>query len=120
MVNPRRTPQAIARPRKIDAVGPKETLARLSRELGPTLYFIRTKDDLIKIGYTGDIATRKRFYGSGWQHILALVPGTIGDEAELHKRFAPHLARGQEYYHAVPELISYINEIRMTLNVSAI
>lgn len=98
----------------------KPSLTQLSRLIGACVYFIRCEDGTIKIGHTTNIAARKRKFGSGWEHILAIVPGTIDDEHALHGRFAEHLAHGQEYFHPVPELIEHINEIRERMGVEPI
>lgn len=100
--------------------GAKQSLADLARDLPPVVYFMRTEDSLIKIGFTRDLAQRKRHFGSGWDHILAVTPGTRDDEKTLLARFAEHLARGQEYFHPAPALVDHINTIRETLGVSPI
>lgn len=99
---------------------PQPSLTALCRDLPPVVYFMRTRDDLIKIGHTRDLAARKYHFGSGWTHILAIVPGTRDDEKAMHQRFADHLARGREYFHPAPEVIGYINTIRSQLGISPI
>jgi hypothetical protein len=98
----------------------RDSLTSLCRELGPCVYFIRTNDGLIKIGHTTRLDVRKRAFGSGWKHILALTPGTRSDETALHLRFAAHLARGREFYHPTPDLLGYINDLRLQLGVPAL
>jgi hypothetical protein len=102
------------------AAGHSKSLTAISRDLGSCVYFIRCKDGLIKIGWTSDLAQRKRSFGSGWQHILAVLPGDSDDERRLHKQFAAHLARGREYFTAAPELVEHINEIRVRMGVQPI
>ena len=116
MTEPYGTGGSLALPR----VSRRETLTDICREIGAVVYFIRTDDDLIKIGHTTDLAARKRHFGSGWQHILAIVPGSREDERDLHRRFAEHLARGREYFHAVPELLDHIDALRARLGVSPV
>lgn len=96
------------------------SLSRLSQMLGDCVYFIRCDDGLIKIGWTSNIAQRKRAFGSGWTRILAVVPGSLADERALHKRFAAHRARGREYYNPDAEIVEYVNEIRSRLGVQPI
>lgn len=98
----------------------RETPTGICHDLPPVVYFIRTDDGLIKIGHTTNLATRKRAFGSGWERILAVIPGSRDDEAAEHERFAKHLARGHEYFHPAPEVLNRINEIRQTLGVSPI
>jgi hypothetical protein len=84
------------------------------------VYFIRCEDGAIKIGTTTDIANRKRAFGYGWTHILAVIPGDRVLEHEMHVRYAEHLVRGREYFRPVPELIDHINEIRASMGITAI
>lgn len=88
----------------------------IARDIGPVVYFFRTKDDLVKIGYTANIAERV-FRLGGWNRLLAIQPGTLADERDAHERFTGCLARGREYFHPFPELIAYINEIRGAMGV---
>lgn len=99
----------------------RETPTSLARELGDCVYFLRSSDDLIKIGFTSDLVQRKRrFAGSTWSDILAVIPGTIEDEQHLHQMFAVYRARGDEWYRPVAPIIEHINGIRSRLNVSPI
>lgn len=97
-----------------------ESLTEICRQLGPVVYFIRCDDGLIKVGHTVHLETRKRAFGSGWEHILALMPGTRADERSWHERFASHLARGREYFHPHQDLLDAINEIRDRMGVQPI
>jgi hypothetical protein len=106
--------------RRGSPIRPAPSLMSMCRDLPPVVYFIRTNDGLIKIGHTVQLDKRRTRFGSGWQHILAVVPGTRQDEADMHSRFSAHLARGAEYFHPAPELIAHINEVRATLGVSPI
>jgi hypothetical protein len=91
----------------------------IARQLGDCVYFIRTRDELIKIGWTSNIGIRRRYFGS-WDCVLAIKRGTREDERALHQQFAQALARGREYFHPVDELTDHINEIRAQLGVSPI
>jgi hypothetical protein len=88
-------------------------------DLGSVVYFIRD-DDLIKIGYTGDLRTRRRAFTSDLTAILAVVPGGQELEGEIHERFVASLAKGKEWFRPTPDLIEYINEIRGRMNVPAV
>lgn len=98
-------------------LGDRPSKRRLSRLVGPCVYFIRTQDGLIKIGHTGNLGKRHNAYGPGWDHLLAVVPGDRELEKAQHRRFAAHLARGREWFHPAPDLIDYINDIRSRLGV---
>jgi hypothetical protein len=99
---------------------PEQSLAEMCLELPPVVYFIRTEDDLIKIGHTVQLHKRRTRFGSGWRHILAIIPGSREDEAAVHARFSALLARGAEYFHPAPELIEYINEVRAKIGVGPV
>lgn len=113
-------PRNVRHVNRVPHADAKRSLTNLSRDLPSVVYFIRTKDDLIKIGHTGDLANRRTAFGAGWQRVLAIVPGSRDDEAAMHGRFAAHLARGREYFKPAPELIEYINDIRANLGVGPI
>lgn len=94
-----------------------DSFTRLCGDLPPVVYFIRVDDGLIKIGHTAHLADRKAVHGRGWERLLAIEPGTRDDEAALHRRFASHLARGREYFNPAPELMEYVNNVRVQLGV---
>lgn len=96
----------------IDADLPSRSVHSLAQDLGPVVYYIRTKDDLVKIGYTSDIRLRIYRLGGSWDRLLALVPGTLADEQALHQTYRPHRARGHEYYWPATELLDHIDGIR--------
>lgn len=114
-----RTPRSVPFGSGWAAEGPRRTpsISALCRELPPVVYFLRTDDDLIKIGHTTNLARRKGAFGPGWERVLAVVPGSRDDEAALHARFAEHLARGREYFRPAPDLLAHINELRFALGV---
>lgn len=88
-------------------------------EMTSVIYAIRTEDNLIKIGYTGSLRERRRNHGVGFTDILAVRAGTYEEEQALHQRFLSHLARGKEYYHPNPEIMSFVNGIREAAGVPA-
>lgn len=88
-----------------------------SKDLGACVYFVRTRDGLIKIGYTTQIHNRRHGLGIEWGDILAVMPGTLAHEKACHAMYAEHLARGREYFHPHPDLLAHINQIREHLNV---
>jgi hypothetical protein len=92
----------------------------LARAVGQCIYFIRTDDNLIKIGHTGNLMKRRRAYGPDWKQILAVMPGTREQEHCLHLMFAAHLTRGREYFEPAPKLMNFINRIRAQLGVPEI
>lgn len=98
----------------------QESLTGICQDLPPIVYFIKTRDGLIKIGHTVNLANRKVKFGSGWQHILAVVPGSRDDEAAMHAKFGAALARGREYFHPVSELVEYVNDLRGQLGVAPV
>lgn len=78
------------------------------------VYFIR-KDDLIKIGWTGNVPARMRALQP--DEVLHVEPGTQKDESALHRRFAHLRACGcaegkhlREWFYPEPDLLDYIEE----------
>ena len=92
----------------------------LLRDVGPCVYFIRTSDNLIKIGYTSNLADRYAHYDRGLRGILAIQSGTLADERALHWRFRAYLAKGREYFKPAPELLGHIDTLRAALGVNPI
>lgn len=93
------------------------------QDVREVIYGIRTFDDLIKIGYTTNMAGRMRYYGlnmSNTHRILFARSGTPEEERAVHGLLRPHLARGREYYHPTPEVIQFINFVRDGLGVAPI
>lgn len=86
------------------AAGERLALIRKGEHRG-TVYF-GFRDGLIKIGCTrGSVEYRMRFVRCD---LLATEPGLFTRERELHKRFAPLLARGHEWFKPGVDLIDYI------------
>lgn len=72
------------------------------------IYFIRL-NDLIKVGWTGDLWNRVKAYGASAQ-LLVAYPGTRDDETYLHRQLRPALARGREWYEDGAVLAHFIDE----------
>lgn len=71
------------------------------------VYFMR-RERLIKIGTTGNLKQRAQQVNAV---ILARIPGSYTEEAQLHARFAA-LRRHGEWFEPGPELLELINRIR--------
>lgn len=72
------------------------------------IYFIRL-NDLIKVGWTGDLWNRVKAYGASAQ-LLVAYPGTRDDETYLHRQLRPALAKGREWYEDGAVLAHFIDE----------
>lgn len=79
------------------------------------VYFIRSEQaDMIKIGYTTDIAQRLNNLQTASPFSLKLlisVPGTLEDERNLHKLFDSCRGHG-EWFAPHPELLEFIDTCR--------
>jgi hypothetical protein len=78
---------------------------------GEVVYFIRA-GDAIKIGYTTNLAARKRALetaSAASLELLGAVPGDRGEEARLHREWW-HLHIRGEWFQADGELLRYIRE----------
>lgn len=117
-----------ARSQHAPVVGqPRAPLARpesrtsLAAEIGPVVYFIRMPDGCIKIGTTdGGLAQRKRVRKADWTDILAITPGYLDLEAEIHERFKQFRLGRVELFEPAPEIFEFINEIRSGYGLSLI
>jgi hypothetical protein len=78
---------------------------------GEVVYFIRA-GDAIKIGYTTNLAARKRALETASAvplELLSSIPGDRREEARLHREWW-HLHIRGEWFHADEELLRYIRE----------
>ncbi|WP_242890232.1 GIY-YIG nuclease family protein [Actinomadura litoris] len=98
------------------ATARKTAIRKAFADLGPVVYFIKDAD-LIKIGHSGNLKNRRRAFTSNLDAILAVIPGDLALEQQMHERFASARAHRQEWYRPVPELVAYINGVRERMNV---
>lgn len=95
---------------RLDAVLPerrRQNIAALPRGQRPGyIYYLRFKDT-IKVGWAADVAKRMRSYPPG-SVLLAVHPGTLDDETELHARFTPYRVNGREWYTRAQPLVDHI------------
>jgi len=94
------------------------SLKLLSETLPPVVYYLRNREDLIKIGWTANLAQRRHWHGVPWSNILAITPGTLRDERTIHFRFARYVARGVEYYYPVAPMFDHIDRVRAAVGLS--
>ena len=117
----------MGKPIRIKGSGARHLHAELQRparrrtetlnELGPVLYAFRTRDGLIKFGFSKHLAQRAASFG-GLDAILAVRLGaTYTDEQALHDSLQAHVARGREFYHPTPEIIATVNAMRADMGM---
>lgn len=99
---------------------PNWSPAAILEALGPVVYAIRTKDQLIKIGFTGNLAARRRHLSTRREDMLGFFRGTLEDEQAIHAQLVPFRARGREYYHPTPEVLAVVNDMRADIGLSPI
>jgi hypothetical protein len=74
----------------------------------PLVYFAR-RERLIKIGWTANLTRRmQEIHASP----LAVEPGDVVRERQLHRRFGHLRVLKQEWFNPGPDLIDYINQLR--------
>jgi len=98
----------------------KPSFPKLAAHLPPVVYYLRNREDLLKIGHTTDLANRRRQHGVPWSHILAITPGTLRDERTIHFRFARYVARGVEYYYPVAPMFDHIDQVRAAMGLGPV
>lgn len=74
------------------------------------VYYI-AQDDLIKIGYAKNVTRRMKAYGPTAK-LLAVHPGTLALERDMHTRFRGSLDRGREWFRRDTELMEHIEQVR--------
>jgi hypothetical protein len=75
------------------------------------VYAVRLADGIVKIGCTSDLARRRREFGRDAE-ILAMRLGDKALERKIHEYLKPHRAKGIEYYHPTPAVLSVVNGLR--------
>lgn len=78
------------------------------------LYAIRLDDGVIKIGCTVSLSDRRYRLGN---EILAMLPGELDEEFDIHQRLKAHTHHGREYYNPTPEVLAVVNEMREYYNL---
>jgi hypothetical protein len=73
------------------------------------VYYIRM-GELIKIGYSIDVAQRMRAYPPTAE-LLAAHPGTELLEKQIHQKFKVHLARGREWFHPHGDVMAHVDSV---------
>ena len=86
----------------------KERFKQGSNDAG-WIYYV-AQDDLIKIGYTKDVNKRIRAYGPT-ARLMAVHPGTLTLERDMHVKFASDLDSGREWFQRSEELMAHIVSI---------
>lgn len=90
-----------------------DSSANVLSEPAGVIYFVRSWN-FIKIGFSVDIKTRLLSLQTGSPYeieLLALMPGTPKDEADILGRFSPVRIRG-EWFEPHPELMAFISKVR--------
>jgi len=78
------------------------------------IYFIRSYNTYIKIGYSNDPEYRKKCLQTGSPvklHLQATMPGEFKTESGLHELFA-HLRTGGEWFRYTDELKWFIRAVK--------
>ena len=74
------------------------------------VYYI-AQDDLIKIGYAKNVTRRMKAYGPTAK-LLAVHPGTLALEKDMHAKFRSSLDSGREWFRRDDELMAHITDVR--------
>lgn len=73
------------------------------------VYFLLS-DNLVKIGWTGDVDRRLSEYGPG-ARILAVMPGTRKDEGWMHRKFSDLRTNRREWFSYHPRVMEEVERI---------
>ena len=97
-----------------------DTKLSLARDCGPVIYAVRHKDGAIKIGFTTNVYNRMRTLGCGLDDLLALVPGTLEQEQDIHSGLVAYRHHAHEYYHPHEQVLAVVNQMRATFDLKPI
>lgn len=81
---------------QLDAAADTKAVDQRRRSQEGYVYFVRL-NDLIKVGWSENLAARLRSYGASVE-VLAHHPGTRDEELQLHRAFAQERVKGREWY----------------------
>jgi hypothetical protein len=77
----------------------------------PVVYFLH-HGSRVKIGWTTNLKRRVRSLALPMSAVAATMPGTRGDEIDLHYRFQAARLPGSEWFEATPELMRLIGSLQ--------
>ncbi len=82
--------------------------------LGPLIYAVRFADGIVKIGHTSNLGRRltELQCQRGDAELVGFMRGTIDDERAIHRKLAPSVHSGREYYHPTDAVIRKVNHMR--------
>lgn len=98
------------------AVPSRRQAMRMVAALGSVVYAVRI-GELIKIGWTSDIAQRVNSFGAC--DVLAVRPGPRSDETAVHRSLSGRAVRGREWYSpSDPAVMAVVNDMRASIGAS--
>jgi hypothetical protein len=119
-MNPAAAPGGSMGLRGLNDVRLRNEALRGIQGMGQLIYAVRTNDELIKIGCSGDLAQRLRHIRGGVDQILAIKPGGFADERAIHQRLKGHAAEGREFYLPTLSVLLVVNEMRAVLGLDPV
>lgn len=87
-----------------------------STNIPGAIYFIRV-GDLLKIGWTSDVAGRFRQLSP--DAVIHIEAGTKADERDYHRQFAEHLVHGREWFTCNDTTMNAVNIIARVTDKAA-
>lgn len=101
-----------------------QQISEAAFQVGTVLYGIRTRDDLVKIGFTTKLWKRLGDYGINHLNVahwlLFVVPGTYEEEQEIHLLLREYRERGEEYYRPADEVLEVVDAFRKRCGLDAL
>lgn len=86
--------------------------------MGPVIYYIRV-GNLVKIGYTENLAERIRKYKRDECRLLAWRTGaTLAQERAIHHRLWRSIARGNEWFIPTAEVMAEVRDARVACGIA--
>ena len=102
------------------AVTASQRLAELVRIRQPLIYCAIQPNQIVKIGFTTDLAPRLRKLHVDLTQVLVLVPGDRDRETEILRELRPSVAHGREWFRWTDQVKCWVNEQRAVMGLDPI
>lgn len=95
----------------------RTSIPELMRDLGPVVYYLRV-GDLVKVGFTTDLAARLRHYPAETKLLAWRMNGSFDMEREICQRLRTSVDHGREWFRPTTDVIAEVNAAREACGIT--